>query len=226
MRKQTNKIVLKLIICFIFFSLHINTVYAVEKMGSISLYCHYIDDGKVVEIANTSFQIVKVADYVEGEFVNVNDFQSFKTIPTKMNASQMKDISSELQTYMNDYDVSFTHFSNTNKNGYVQFKDLDMGLYFISQVENENQNYYTEPFLLSIPMIEENEIFHVYAEPKFAWKDNSENETIIPTLPKDSVDTGDQSNMSQYLIMMGISLSCMTIFLVGKKRKTSNGLSN
>ena len=98
MKWLVNKNHLKIIIiCMLFIFLPTRTVFAKENIGSISLYAHYLDDGKIIEFVDMPFQIVKVADVVNGEFVNVEDFKHFKNISTNMNASQMKKTSYELR---------------------------------------------------------------------------------------------------------------------------------
>ena len=100
----------------LFIFLPTKTVLAKENTGSISLYAHYLDDGKIVEFVDMPFQIVKVADIVNGQFVNVGDFKYFKNISTNMNASQMKEMSYALQAYMKVKNILFTDEKNTNKN--------------------------------------------------------------------------------------------------------------
>ena len=127
MKWLANKNHLKIIIiCMLFIFLPTKTVLAKENTGSISLYAHYLDDGKIVEFVDMPFQIVKVADIVNGQFVNVGDFKDFKNISTNMNASQMKEMSYALQAYMKGKNISFTDEKNTNKNGIVQFKYTDI----------------------------------------------------------------------------------------------------
>lgn len=206
MKWLANKNHLKIIIiCMLFIFLPTKTVLAKENTGSISLYAHYLDDGKIVEFVDMPFQIVKVADIVNGQFVNVGDFKDFKNISTNMNASQMKEMSYALQAYMKGKNISFTDEKNTNKNGIVQFFDLDLGLYLISQKERDDIKYYSEPFLISIPMIEDsNEIFNVYSKPKFIEKDENEIPTS-PTIPDSSVETGDNTNVILWIVLLLVS---------------------
>ena len=106
---------------------------------------------------------------------------------------------------MKGKNISFTDEKNTNKNGIVQFFDLDLGLYLVSQKERDDIKYYSEPFLISIPMIEDsNEIFNVYSKPKFIEKDENEIPTS-PTIPDSSVETGDNTNVILWIVLLLVS---------------------
>lgn len=220
MKWLVNKNHLKIIIiCMLFIFLPTSTAFAKENIGSISLCAHYLDDGKVIELSDVPFQIVKVADVVNGEFVNVGDFKYFKKISTNMNASQMKEVSYELQAYMKSKNISFTDEKSTNKNGIVQFSNLNLGLYFVSQKEKEDSKYYSEPFLLSIPMIEDSsEIFNVYSKPKFIEKDENEI-PISPNIPDSSVGTGDNTNVILWTVLLLVS--GLAMLSVTRKRKNN-----
>ena len=220
MKWLANKNHLKIIIiCMLFIFLPTKTVLAKENTGSISLYAHYLDDGKIVEFVDMPFQIVKVADIVNGQFVNVGDFKDFKNISTNMNASQMKEMSYELQAYMKSKNISFNDEKNTDKNGGVQFSNLNLGLYLVSQKERDDIKYYSEPFLISIPMIEDsNEIFNVYSKPKFIEK--NENEIpAFPNVPDSSVGTGDHTNPIFWIVLLLVSGSGI---LSAKRKKLNN----
>ena len=223
MKWLVNKNHLKIIIiCMLFIFLPTRTVFAKENIGSISLYAHYLDDGKIIEFVDIPFQIVKVADIVNGEFVNVEDFKYFKNISTNMNASQMKKTSYELQAYMKSENISFSEEKNTNNNGVVQFSNLNLGLYLVSQKESDDSKYCSEPFLISIPMIEDSsEIFNVYSKPKFIEK--NENEVpISPNVPDSSVGTGDNTNITLWIVLLLVSgLAMLSVIrkLAVKKKK-------
>lgn len=195
------------------------TVLAKENTGSISLYAHYLDDGKIIEFVDIPFQIVKVADIVNGQFVNMKEFKDFKNISTNMNASQMKEMSYELQAYMKSKNISFNDEKNTDKNGVVQFSNLNLGLYLVSQKERDDIKYYSEPFLISIPMIEDsNEIFNIYSKPKFIEK--NENEIpVFPNVPDSSVETGDNTNPILWIVLLLVSGSGI---LSAKRKKLNN----
>lgn len=220
MKCLVNKNHLKIIIiCMLLIFLPTKTVLAKENTGSISLYAHYLDDGKIIEFVDIPFQIVKVADIVNGQFVNMKEFKNFKNISTNMNASQMKEMSYELQAYMKSKNISFNDEKNTDKNGVVQFSNLNLGLYLVSQKERDDIKYYSEPFLISIPMIEDsNEIFNVYSKPKFIEK--NENEIpVFPNVPDSSVETGDNTNPILWIVLLLVSGSGI---LSAKRKKLNN----
>ena len=220
MKCLVNKNHLKIIIiCMLLIFLPTKTVLAKENTGSISLYAHYLDDGKIIEFVDIPFQIVKVADIVNGQFVNMKEFKDFKNISTNMNASQMKEMGYELQAYMKSKNISFNDEKNTDKNGGVQFSNLNLGLYLVSQKERDDIKYYSEPFLISIPMIEDsNEIFNVYSKPKFIEK--NENEIpAFPNVPDSSVGTGDNTNPILWIVLLLVSGSGI---LSAKRKKLNN----
>ena len=220
MKCLVNKNHLKIIIiCMLLIFLPTKTVLAKENTGSISLYAHYLDDGKIIEFVDIPFQIVKVADIVNGQFVNMKEFKDFKNISTNMNASQMKEMSYELQAYMKSKNISFNDEKNTDKNGVVQFSNLNLGLYLVSQKERDDIKYYSEPFLISIPMIEDsNEIFNNYSKPKFIEK--NENEIpVFPNVPDSSVETGDNTNPILWIVLLLVSGSGI---LSAKRKKLNN----
>ena len=220
MKCLVNKNHLKIIIiCMLLIFLPTKTVLAKENTGSISLYAHYLDDGKIIEFVDIPFQIVKVADIVNGQFVNMKEFKDFKNISTNMNASQMKEMSYELQAYMKSKNISFNDEKNTDKNGVVQFSNLNLGLYLVSQKERDDIKYYSEPFLISIPMIEDsNEIFNIYSKPKFIEK--NENEIpVFPNVPDSSVETGDNTNPILWVVLLLVSGSGI---LSAKRKKLNN----
>lgn len=220
MKCLVNKNHLKIIIiCMLLIFLPTKTVLAKENTGSISLYAHYLDDGKIIEFVDIPFQIVKVADIVNGQFVNMKEFKDFKNISTNMNASQMKEMSYELQAYMKSKNISFNDEKNTDKNGVVQFSNLNLGLYLVSQKERDDIKYYSEPFLISIPMIEDsNEIFNIYSKPKFIEK--NENEIpVFPNVPDSSVETGDNTNPILWIVLLLVSESGI---LSAKRKKLNN----
>lgn len=216
MKWLVNKNHLKIIIiCMLLIFLPTKTVLAKENTGSISLYAHYLDDGKIIEFVDMPFQIVKVADIVNGQFVNMKEFKDFKNISTNMNASQMKKMSCELQAYMKSKNISFNDEKNTDKNGVVQFSNLNLGLYLVSQKERDDIKYYSEPFLISIPMIEDsNEIFNIYSKPKFIEKNEI---PTFPTVPDSSVETGDHTNVILWTVLLFVS--GLTILSVTRKQK-------
>lgn len=219
MKWLVNKNYLKImVICMLFTFLPVKTILAKENIGSISLYAHCIDDGKIIEFIDMPFQIVKVADAINGRFVNVDNFKNFKNISTNMSASQMKETSYELQAYMKSENISFTDEKNTNKNGVVQFSNLALGLYLVSQKEVDDVKYYSEPFLISIPMIENgDEIFNVYSKPKFIEKDESEFPDQ-PTIPDDSVGSGNKTNVILWTVLLLVS-GLAILNVIRKQRK-------
>ena len=108
---------------------------------------------------------------------------------------------------------------NTDKNGVVQFSNLNLGLYLVSQKERDDIKYYSEPFLISIPMIEDsNEIFNIYSKPKFIEK--NENEIpVFPNVPDSSVGTGDNTNITLWIVLLLVSGSGI---LSAKRKKLNN----
>lgn len=209
-------------VLLLFFS---TSVYAFEKQnGSITIYSHYNGDESVFIISDTSYELFKISDYVDGKYVNKPQYAPFPVYSNDMDASQCRDLAKKLETFVNQKNITYDLTSTSNQYGYSCFTNLEQGVYLIIQnIDSNNTDqlqYYTNPIIISIPIDNEEGVkYDVYIEPKFSKLDNPTTE--LPTTgDTNSPPTGHQLNY--YIYMMLFIGSSTILIVVSKKRNRIN----
>lgn len=184
------------------------SVHASEKQyGSITIYSHYNGDESVITISDTSYELFKISDYIDGKYVNKPQYISFPVYSNDMDASQCGNLAKKLETFVNQKNITNDLTTKSNQYGYAYFTNLEQGAYLIVQNtdSNDESQYYTNPIIISVPIEnDEGYIFDVYLEPKF-----SEDSPVIEDKPTgdnpNSPSTGDKTNVYLYLQLMFLS---------------------
>lgn len=222
LKKRAIQIIKMLLVCFILFSLHSRESYAQDKgVGSITLYSHFNADSGSIQIENDYFRVTKIADYVDGHYVNKTQFSFFPLYSEKMNASEKMALSSDLEQYVYQQKITPDNEKSSDKKGYTVFSNLDKGVYLITQNRQENsaqKQYITNPFLVSIPMVSDGKlIYDIYAEPKYTDGESEKGEAQKqdkPSLPK----TDDESDGNFWILLIFGSMSVIAVLSLSKRK--------
>lgn len=142
-----------------------------NRTGSISVLIHTADDQRV---QNAKLELYRVGDpRIENSnlvFDLSADFSGSGVSLSDLNSAGLTD---QLSLYAESMDVAPVATATSDKEGYVLFGDLPVGLYMVKQDDFAKKEYFTEiaPFLVSMPMTEGNEwVYAIDASPKVNTK--------------------------------------------------------
>lgn len=222
LKKRAIHIIKMLLICFILFSLHSRDSYAQDKgVGSITLYSHFNADSGSIQIEKDCFRVTKIADYVDGHYVNKTQFSFFSLYSEKMNASEKKALASDLEQYVHKERIEPDDEKSSDKKGYTVFNNLDRGVYLITQNRKElsaQKRYITNPFLVSVPMVNDGKlIYDIYAEPKYTEGESEKGEPQEqdkPSLP----ETSDESDSNFWVLLISVSILVIAVLSLLKRK--------
>lgn len=223
LKKRAIYTVKILLVCFILFSLHSIDSYAQDsEIGSITLYSHFNADNGSVQIEKDCFRIIKIADDADGHYMNKPLFSSFPAYTDEMKASDKKELASDLENYILRGKIAFDDEKSSNKNGYTVFRNLDRGVYLITQDRQNSsaqKQYRTNPFLISVPIVSDGKtIYDIYAEPKYTEGEGGKGEPQKqdkPSRPK----TSDETDSDFWILLTGVSLLAMTVLAAPKRKR-------
>lgn len=115
------------------------------------------------------YYVAKASQY--GEFTAVGDFEDYKVSFADLSASGWKSLAATLDGYAKRDKLQPEEKKNTDKNGKLTFSGKKVGLYLVSWDKHNADGYtYTpQPFLISLPMADENDnwVYDAKAEPKY-----------------------------------------------------------
>lgn len=222
LKKRAIQIIKMLLVCFILFSLHSRESYAQDKgVGSITLYSHFNADSGSIQIENDYFRVTKIADYVDGHYVNKTQFSFFPLYSEKMNASEKKELAFDLEKYTYKEKIEPDDEKSSDKKGYTVFNNLEKGVYLVTQNRQElsaQKQYITNPFLVSIPMVSDGKlIYDIYAEPKYTDGESEKGEAQKqdkPSLP----ETSDESDSNFWILLISVSIMVIAALSLSKRK--------
>lgn len=122
-------------------------------------------------VSGAEIEIIKVAEAYENKsnlyFRYVGDFNSIQRDITKLNTNNIDSYTNDIKSLVDNTDSIIGIKNNTDNNGKVTFRNVDLGIYYVRQTNDvEGYRRITE-FLISIPTIEENEwILDIDCSPK------------------------------------------------------------
>lgn len=218
---MVKKIVKNIFICLLLFSSCVSFVYASSKLCNISIYSHINNDNDEVTIIKDSFNLYKIADYKDGEYINVDNFKNIKIALTDMSSSKVVELASELKAYTIDKKLEPDLKSSSNDKGYAYFKNLDQGIYLIYQSKDDSE-YLTNPILLSVPYEKDGSlVYDINIDAKYVDKDVTVDENIISSNNVDHVtNTSDTTNLDMWILISASSL--IVLILLGTYYSKSN----
>lgn len=141
--------------------------------GSIRLDAHYHeDDGSIYFLAGDTYELTLIAhksiddDTLDVTYTIVDAYKDFDCDWVATTASQRLAIAKELAKVAVPDETGVT-----DKNGKLTFDDLKPGLYLIvrSRVAEKNKDYILDPYLVTLPIIEDGDVFEdIEVDEKFA----------------------------------------------------------
>ena len=160
------------------------------------------DTTKKVSKENVVFGIKKVAEIENGEYISSSSDLDFNNLDT---ALKMEETAIKLTENVTP-DITV----KTDKDGYCEVNDLDIGVYLIYVVD-QNKYDIISPSLISIPYFNEDS------------KEMAYEQSIVPKhtpVPEEKVDTGDNSlnDLPLYLSALGVAgIGMVGLSLKGRK---------
>lgn len=212
------------------------SVNADSQKGSVEIYCHGVTaDGEREELSNAEFVLYRVGEYVNGEWTLIQDFVSSGAQLGDMSASYQREAAKTLYDFAQKNDFEYAS-AFTDINGRTVFTQLELGLYLVSMkndYEYGNGVFCSAPFLLTMPIMEDDEItFNFSVEPKVEWSENEEPSSSTDSTSKPAQPTSSstkptdeqgsqQTGQSKLPIQVGISLMLLSLFVIMllKKKK-------
>lgn len=154
-------------------------VLAAENQGTLNLHCATRLNGQKYCFAGDEFSLVKIADVKATQEEKTQQLcytalPEYQTIDCDWGALCAKELriqakaAAEIAAQKGEYTAS----AAVNQQGNVSFANLAPALYLVvrTKTKDQNQDYFVEPFLISIPMkIEEKLVYTVTASPKYGW---------------------------------------------------------
>lgn len=162
-----------------------------------------------IRTRDISFAIYKVGNLVDGSLVQYELAEEFAGLNVDLNdlttAKDCQRVISKCIDLIDDAEIKWVQCQSGNSEGNVVFDDLELGLYLIRQV-NAVDDFKAEDTLISVPLnYDGNLVYDVVAIPKYSHQDIPDK----PDNPVINVDTGDDKDVSPYVITLGISLVAM-----------------
>lgn len=199
-----------LLVAMLIFSMGV-TAYAhdyvqMEKKGSITVTMHMGDK----TVGGGTLTLYRVGEVVENDgnysFQPTGDFASCGESFERVNSSAL---AGRLSKYAKDEKRTGVTKS-IGKDGKVTFADLDVGLYLFVQNKAASGYRKAEPFLVSLPYMQDNGQYSYYvdASPKVELEKETEPTAPPPTDPKDPTlpQTGQLNWPIPVLAVLGLLL--------------------
>lgn len=199
-----------------------------DDVGSIVIYSHSITpQGKRFLLEGDHFLVYQIAYQKDEILLSVNEFQTFEENVQSVDFMSLT-TAKRLQNFVVKNEI-VAHFEGiTNQNGYLHFSNLKKGVYLIVQKEAfqyHGKEYYIDPFLISVPLDNKQDLMNIRIEPKYGWS-----RLVIPeTLPKNpasleegrtskTIITSDDTKTRQWSIYSIISLLVLIGLLIYEKK--------
>lgn len=186
-------------------------VYAEQNKGSITLY---LQDSKAQLVQQpVDFEIVMIADYIEGRYVWKDEFKNIKTDLNQIKTANELDA---LAKTLTDQVENAKRERKTTEKGWLVLEKMPVGVYLIYPIGLEEHKYIS-PCIVSVPVYDEiskTMEYDILVCPKY-YENVIEGE-VIEQLPE-SVKTGVDQHEVFYIL--GILLSGITIWKTCQKRR-------
>ncbi len=229
---------------------------AAEQTGSVKMICIASQDGQSIGLSGDTYSIVKVADILPHsletpplEYETLPDWLEFDCDWGNLTAGELrqKAIAMEEQAF---FLQDFLDSQMIDARGEAVFENLEPGLYLVVRtfIREYNQPFLMDPFLVSVPQVEEEYRYDVQVRVKFEWWPPSEfdrririghpdvepeeptipTEPPVPTEPKPTEPSPPSPNLPQtgqlqwpipVLLASGMLLVCYGWHLEDRERK-------
>lgn len=194
----------------------------IENEGSITIE---LEDGGIgTSKENVEFACTKVANIVDGAYELLPNYSSINIDLNKIKyAKDMEEAAKELVAIAKpDFRIK------TDKKGMSTFKDLSIGVYLIHVVDKSRYDEVV-PSLIAIPTWDEKEeemLFDIKMYPKHTPWPPGTIETDTPNGSKDGIKTGDDYPVVLIMSLVGISMICIALILMKKRKKNDQDINN
>ncbi len=201
--------------------------FAAEWSGTLYLHCSTHVDGERFYIAEDEFSIVRIADaevlMSEGNsHIRYTILPKYKNIDCdwgNLTAEESRAKAKQLTSMVADEE--YIASDETDRQGNASFYNLDPAIYLVvrTKVTPQNESYYVDPFLVSVPLLWDGSInYTVTTSPKCGWNPEDSDPPSNPIVPADPSDsklpqTGQLNWPIPVLIIVGIAL-----VIIGWKR--------
>lgn len=190
-------------------TVHAAVVPDLKKNGSITIVMQDSETGEAVPGGMMNLLYVGSVQEDNGNFsfVLTEEFADSRESLDTLDA----ELAARLADYAQQYKISGTK-APIGSDGRTKYANVSPGLYLLVQEQTANEYYAVDPFLVSIPLLENGSyLYDVDATPKMEpinKKDVSDDPEVKPSsskhLKKHSSKTGDDSNPALWMALLVI----------------------
>lgn len=163
-------------------------------------------EGKICVLPGMKYRMFQVANYENGNWQLKDEFEDAKISFDFSDSTKQNEEAKELARFAKIHKITGNE-GTTNERGELVYTGLEQGIYLFEQlgkIRLKNDEYQSEPFLVSIPGNYDGEIlWNVTVEPKFT------NESI-QTIPIESTDTEKDNKKSTHETLKKITARVKT----------------
>lgn len=169
---------------------------AAEPKGSLTILSETEDGVKLVGMQWDIFKIGGRND--KGEYELRGEFAKFPVSLEDTSTSALTFAADTLDTFTTVYKSKPLYSKKADKNGYLRFEDLGVGLYLVAgdYVKIDDTYYFPAAFLMEITEFGgNNQVYDLTAYPKYIYKNASEKEeyTVKKVWEKDEIHPSTRS---------------------------------
>lgn len=182
-----------------------------KKTGSIHISLSDGEQGTAKD--NVVFSYTKVANIENGEYVELEEFNSGLDFNSIENADELEESAKIMQEHVTKPDGEI----KTDSNGEADIQDLEIGVYLLNVTDKANYENVT-PILVAIPTWDEKigeMLYDVEVIPKHS-PDIPETSEETPTAPQTNVQPKD---IIFFSIAGGLVLVSATILILNNRKK-------
>lgn len=153
-----------------------------ETLGSVAI--HLTDGKEGTSKEKITFECVKVADVVNGEYILLD---TYKTLDIDLNAIDTADkLLKTAEKFENMSEHTVAASAITDKDGYAKIEGLEVGVYVILVSGNENYDD-IDPTLIAVPTWSETDgmLYDITIEPKHSPRPDVPEKEVPPTNVED-----------------------------------------
>ena len=200
-----------LVLIFMLFT--VSNVYA-DTLGSVDIAFQN------KKAAHISFSIYKIGDCIDSSLMKYSLSDDFYGLDCYLNdietASDCENIIKKSISYIQDYKVKPYKVECCDDTGHLSFTQLETGLYVIIQNELVD-NFEAESVLIQMPRYNgQSFVYDINAKPKYSDLPDEGDDVVI------KVKTGDDQDMSPYLITCFISAFVLFLLIILMKSDRKN----
>lgn len=180
---------------------------------SVSLYCYKIGEPKLYENHLEGFLPTETFENLDLDLNKLGDIALHKAY-----AKRLVDFIAEHEEIVPD------RTGVTDKDGVCTFEELDLGVYLIVQKDQFKRYGATEPFLVTVPYVENDIVLYDVVTQTKGEKpkppaDKPDTENPKPEKPDKPAKTGDDAQLLTLLITTCLSLACIAAVMQKNHRK-------